>query len=135
MKIEDLDPTLMMQPVLNKIIMLANESIVCKPKVKMCRLELATTPLYHTVLDEMFEEARKARFKKGKGLHYPTLKYLMNIEIQWIPKEKRWKVTITNGGSTRKNARLKRRVCHVIHVRKIKGIYVEEVCKGKDQGG
>ena len=126
MKFEDLNPLLMMQPVLNKIIMLANEAMVCKPKVKMCRLKLATTPLYHTVLDKMFEESRKARFKKSKGLHYPVLKYLGNIEVLWIPKKKLWKVTITNGGSNRKNTRLKRKVCHVIYVRKIKGIYVEE---------
>ena len=126
MEFKDLNPMLMMQPVLNKIIMLANEAIVCKPKIRMNRLELATTPLYHTVLDRMFEESRKAIFRKGKGLHYPILKYLENIEIQWLPKENRWKVTITNGGSNRKNARLKRRVCHVLYVRKIEGIYIEE---------
>jgi len=125
MKFEDLNPILMMMPVLNKIITLANESIVCEPNVKRSRLMLATTPFYHSVLDKMFEEARRLQFKKSRGLHYPTLKYLENVEIQWIPKEKRWKVTITNGGTNRKNARLKRRVCHVIYVEKVNGIYVE----------
>ena len=125
MNLEDLNPALMMQPVLNKIIALANDSIVCKPKIKKCRLELSTTPLYHSVLDEMFREAQKAVFR-NKKLYYPTLKYLANIEIRWMPREKMWEVKITNGGTNRKNASLKRKVLHVIYVRKLKGIYLED---------
>ena len=123
MKFEDLNPFLMLHPALNKIISLANQAIECSPKTLKVRIELASTPLYHTVLDKIFREAQIARFdKRRKRLYYPTFSYLGNIEVTWIPEERCWKVTITNG----KKWISKRKILHELYVQKINGIYVEK---------
>ena len=124
MRFEDyLNPFLMLHPALNKIIALANQAIECSPKVLETRIELASTPLYHTELDKMFKEAQKAVFdKRKKKLYYPTFTFLGNVEIKWLPEEKCWKVTITNG----KKWRSKRKILYELYVEKINGIYVEK---------
>jgi len=125
MRIEDLDVTLMMDPCLNKVISLANFYAEFDRRIMRCRVQLASTCLYHNALSEMFERARKSFWNKHKKiLEYPTIRYLGNIEIIWLPTQTIWKVTITNGkkGKERKEK-------ETIFIRKIMNkphLFIEE---------
>ena len=86
----------MCDPVLSKIVNCANVSIECSEKIRGVRLELASTPIYHNILHQMFEETRKLTLI-NKKLVYPKRRYLGNVEIEWLSEKNVWKVTITNG--------------------------------------
>lgn len=97
MKLEDLDITLMLEPVLNEIIQLSNLYLSGNNRTMKHRIALSSTCLYHNVIHDLFTQSRKAIYDKKKGLIYPTMNYLGNIKIVWLPNDNCWKVLITNG--------------------------------------
>lgn len=120
----DIDSTLMMHPALNKILRLSDLHLISASKsVKRNRAMLASTALYHIVLDKMFKESSIVRMIRGKP-QYQKRKYLGNIEIEYIPDHAAWKVTITNGGKKRKNAKLQYEIMETLYIRKLQGIYI-----------
>lgn len=119
----DIDPTLMMHPGLNKILRLSDLHLISASKsTKRNRAMLASTALYHTVLDNRFKETSVVRMVRGKP-QYQKRKYLGNIEIEYLADHVVWKVTISNGGNRRKNAKLQYAVMEVFYIRKLQGIY------------
>jgi len=124
MKIEELDPTLMMYPSLNKIINLSTlHHKDLSKSFKRHRANLASTCLYHNILDSHFKESSMLQMVRGKP-QYPKMFYLGNIEIEYLPDYGVWKVTITNGGKKRKNAKLSYKIKAVLYIRKLQGIYI-----------
>jgi hypothetical protein len=124
MNLSDFNPTLMMHPALNAIINLSNTYLeTLSKRQKINRVKLSSTCLYHTVLDSFFKESRILKMIKGKP-QYPIKKYLGNIEIKYIPEHSVWEVKITNGGRTRKNAKISYKIKETLYIRKLQGIYI-----------
>lgn len=118
---EDLDPTLMMDPGLNEIISKSNTHIETSKKTMGHRLSFGATPFYHTVLAKMLEETTIVTMAKGKPT-YPEKQYLGNVIINYLPGHV-WKITITNGGKKRKNAKLPLKIKEIFYLRRTSGHY------------
>lgn len=129
MTIDELDVTLMMEPCLNKIIQLANHHGDYDKRTMKHRIALSATCLYHNALAEMLERSRHLQLNKTKKkMEYPIIRYLGNLEIQWVPDKTVWKVTITNG----KKGKL-RQPKEVLLIRKVMNkpqFFIEEVEEG-----
>jgi len=120
--LDDLDPRLMMDPGLNAIIAKSNTHIVTSKKIMRHRLSLGSTPFYHTVLDKLLEKATVVTIHRGKPT-YPEENYLGNVIMKYLPERHAWKITITNGGLKRKNAKLPLKIMEVFYLRKTMGSY------------
>jgi len=120
----DINPMLMMDPGLNAIIAKANEHMETTSKDLMSlRREVSQTmALYHTVLNKQLDEATVVTMKKGKPV-YPEKWYLGNIIINYLPEHHAWKITITNGGSARKNAKTQLEIKDTLYLRRTNGHY------------
>ena len=127
MKLDEMDPTLMLHPALNEMIHLSaayHEGL--SRRTRLNRARMSATCFYHNILAEAFDEAAKVRMiggKRGKP-GYPKRGYLGNVEIEYLPERAAWKVTLTNGGLRRKNARLPYKVREILYVRRLGGIHV-----------
>lgn len=131
---DDLDPLLMLDPGLNEIIARSNTHIELSKKRMAHRYRFGSTPLYHTVLAKMLEETTAVTMVRGKPV-YPERKYLGNVIMNYLPDRHAWKITVTNGGKTRKNAKLPLKVKEVFYLRRALGAYwVDKEFSEEDTG-
>lgn len=120
--IGDINPLLMMDPGLNTIIAKSNTHIETTKKTMSHRLALGGTALYHTILSKMLEESTIVTMKKRIPV-YPEKRYLGNIIINYLADSHAWKITITNGGTTRKNAKKPLKIKETFYLRRLNGNY------------
>jgi len=120
--IDDIDTLLMLDPGLNAIVAKSNTHIEVSKKIMAHRFSLGSTALYHTILAKMLEETTIVAMKKGKPV-YPERKYLGNVIMNYLSERHAWKITITNGGNKRKNAKKPMKVKEVFYLRRTTGAY------------
>lgn len=118
----EINPFLMLDPGLNAIIAKSNTHIETTKKSMAHRFTLGGTGLYHTVLSKMLEQTTIVTMKKKTPV-YPEKRYLGNIIMNYLPDSQAWKITITNGGITRKNAKLPLKIKETFYLRHLNGNY------------
>lgn len=118
----EINPLLMLDPGLNAIIAKSNTHIETTKKIMGHRLDFGGTALYQTILAKMLEQTTVVTMEKKKPV-YPERKYLGNIVMNYLPDNHAWKITITNGGSTRKNAKLPIKIKEIFYLRRLNGNY------------
>ena len=118
----EINPFLMLDPGLNAIIAKSNTHIEANKTIMGHRLALGGTALYHTVLAKMLEQTTIVTMKKKKPV-YPERTYLKNIIMNYLPDNHAWKITITNGGSKRKNTKNPLKIKETFYLRKLNGNY------------
>ncbi|GAG63963.1 unnamed protein product [marine sediment metagenome] len=118
----EINPFLMLDPGLNAIIAKSNTHIETTKKIMGHRLAFGATALYQNILAKMLEETTVVTMKKKKPV-YPERKYLGNVIMNYLPHNHAWQITITNGGSTRKNAKLPLKIKETFYLRRLNGNY------------